>query len=955
MTLTLDMPWALFLLVLVGIAYVLQRPPAGQRPRLSPPRDRAVRILRPLIVTLLVLALAGLTAARRADRLTTIFAVDASRSVGGANHPEVVRWLTEATNRLQGDDRVGVVVFGQNAMVETFPTTGFRGVEILGRPDDGGSHLEAALRLAQGLFAPADEARLVFLTDGLETHGSIAQAVASVPDDLDLVWLPIPSTAAAEVLVEQVSVPQTITEGEPHLVRVVLRTNTPVVASLRLYRGATPVASTRVTLDADQPQVLTFEQTAPPGSRALLYRAVVESAGDATPENNRASALVEVDGAASVLLVDHQPNAIAPLAQALRNAGMEVNVGGAGALPAGVQGLSAYDAVILSDVAAKRFSGVQLQALRTWVEDLGGGLVMIGGPEGFGRGGYWKTPVEDVLPLSMEVKDQTYFPSVGLILAIDKSGSMAGANPALTGIADKMEMAKAAAAEVVRLLEPMDQLGIIAFDFEAKWIVEMTSSDQADAILGRLGELRAGGGTDAYPAMNLALEALKPSQTRVKHLILVTDGQLQARNHEGLARDMLAEDITVSTVGIGSDADIFTLAQIADNGGGAFYHAEDVSQLPQIFLRDAFRAARSWVVEETFEPQVLRSHPLLAAIGNTSFPPLDGYVAASEKPPGDHLLTTHLEDPLLSVWRVGLGQAAAFTADAKARWASRWLNWPGYEPFWASVTRYVLGGQSSNRLRLAAEASGGRLRISADVLDNQGAFVNGAALRTRIVGPDGQTQEISLRQEGPGRYAAETEATLEGPYLAAVIREEDGRLDGATTSAIVPYADEFRGLTHAPEALERLVSAGRVRQLTDPEELLQHLGRGGWIRWPLWPWLLALAATLLVVEVAFRKLAFPERQRIPVEVTTDPRLAALRAARSRVPAPTAVRQEGVPETLRPSPTPPVATQVSTQTSTAPRSETKQEKKEAPKTDSAESPRYTSRLLAAKRRSKNPRR
>ena len=885
---TLDAPWFLLLLP-PAVALLIWIGRSGRR-LLSPPRHRAVRVLRPLAAALLVLALAGLALQRRDERLTLIFAVDGSRSVGGAGHVETVRWLGEAADRLPEGDRAGVVVFGAEAMVDTLPSDHFRVGEVLGRPADDATDLASAVRLASGLFPPQQEARLVLLTDGVETRGSVEQVVAALSPELDVMWAPLAPPAEAEVAVEQISLPERVVEGEPHRVRVVLRASRRTTATLRLYRGATPVAASPVELEPGRAQVFAFDQTAPPGAGVLLYRAQVTADGDATPENNRAEALVTVDGRPSVFLVDREPRAIAPLARALEAAGMRVDVGGPGALPTNVSGLAAYGAVMLSDVAADHFSAAQIEALATWVEDLGGGLLMLGGPEGFGRGGWWKTPVEEVLPLSMAVKDHSYFPSVGLVLCLDKSGSMAGssrrgANGTMAGVA-KIGMAKAAAAGVIELLEPMDSIGVIAFDAAAKWVVPVSSARDRQKILELLGTLRAGGGTDAYPAMQQALTALEETDARIKHVILLTDGQLAGRDHEGLSRKMLAAGVTVSTIGIGTDADLHTLDRIAQEGGGTFYHADDMDSVPEIFLRDAFRVARSWLVEETFQPVRLASHP--AITGLSALPALDGYVAASEKAGAEHLLATHLGDPLLSVWRIGLGKSVAFTSDAKARWAGRWLRWSGYGATWAALVRWTIRDPAAGRLRVQADATGGRLRLAADLLDASGAFVNGARLRTRVVGPGGRTREVELEQEGPGRYTGELEADRDGPYLAAVVRDDPSPVgaaprEGATVAAMVPYSDEFRGLSSAPDALERLVAAGRVRQLSSAEELFQRRGTGGLIRYSLVPWLLAAVAALLVLEVAVRKLALPswlERRRA-VTTAGDARLEALSAARRR--------------------------------------------------------------------------
>lgn len=942
--LVFEQPALLLLLPLaLALAWRIER---RSKVRSTPARRRWVRGFRWAAIIALVLALAGLGAERPEDRLTVIFAVDGSRSVGGPQGDAVVRFLAAAGAARPREDLAGVVAFGGEAMVDRFPDDGFRGGEVAARPSPDATDLEAAVRLARGLFPAGQEKRLVLVTDGVETRGSIEEAVAAAAADLDVAWLELASLDRPEALVEQISVPDRVVAGQPHRVRVAVRASQEMTATLRLYRGSVPVAAAPVRLEAGSTQVFAFDQTAPPGSGVVLYRARLEAADDGSPENNRAEALVRVEGRPSALLIDADPASLAPLSAALGEAGLDADAGGPGALPASLQGLAAYDAVVLSDVAATHFSAGQLDLLATWVRDLGGGLVMLGGPDSFGAGGYWRTPVEEVLPVSMEVKDRSYLPSVGLVLCLDKSGSMAG-----YGEVSKIEVAKAAAVAVAELLEPMDQLGVIGFDAAAKWVVPLTSGDQIESIRSRLGTLRAGGGTDAYPALALASEALAASEVRVKHVLLVTDGQLSSRDHEGLVAEMGEAGVTVSTVAVGTDADVYTLERIARVGGGAFYQSRDVENIPRIFLREAFRVARSWVVEEAFQAVRQGGHPALRGFDAGAAPPLHGYVAASEKPGAEHPLATPRGDPLLSLWRVGLGKSVAFTSDAKGRWAGSWLGWRGYQPFWAATVRYAVRDPGSGRLRASASVADGRLRLAADLLDDRGGFVNGARLRARVVGPDGRAVEVPLIQEGPGRYQGEIEATAEGPYLAAVAGDGDGAAsDAATAMTVVPYADEFRGLSRAPVGLERLVASGRVRRLEGPEDVFRHLGTGGSVRWSLAPWLLVAAAALLVLEVAARKAAVPEwlsrrASAKAAEGAGEARFEALRSARRRVvrrPAPSA---EAAPRSAKDgAAAAPVAAEPVPQPARAP-------VRNPPSTspEPAGATAYTSRLLEAKRR------
>ncbi|HEV8266925.1 MAG TPA: VWA domain-containing protein, partial [Thermoanaerobaculia bacterium] len=376
--------------------------------------------------------------------------------------------------------------------------------------------------------------------------------------------------------------PDRVSAGEPFRVTVTLRATKKTEATLRLLRDGTPISAGRVTLPAGTPGVYQLEERAADAAGAVVYEARLEADEDGVPENNRASAIVRVEGTPRVLVVDRKPASATPLVDALRRAGIRAEAAAPGGLPSDLVGLASYDAVLLSDVPSTNFSDAQLEALRTYVEVVGGGLGMLGGPESFGPGGWARTPVEAVLPLDMDVKNPSVFPSLGLVLLIDKSGSMAG-----MGETAKVEVAKAAGAEVISLLSPIDWVGVVAFDDAAKWVVPMSPGSEKANAVSLLGTLRAGGGTDAYPAMEEARKALSATKTRVKHVILLTDGQLAGRDHEGLARAMAAEGVTLSTVGIGTDADLFTLEKIAEAGKGRFYRAEDVSLVPRIFLREA--------------------------------------------------------------------------------------------------------------------------------------------------------------------------------------------------------------------------------------------------------------------------------------------------------------------------------------------------------------------------------
>ena len=86
------------------------------------------------------------------------------------------------------------------------------------------------------------------------------------------------------------------------------------------------------------------------------------------------------------------------------------------ALPTSLDGFNKYDSVILSNVSALRISKRQMELVRSYVRDHGGGLVMLGGEESFGVGGYYHTPVEEALPVTMEARQKVEIPSLAVVL-----------------------------------------------------------------------------------------------------------------------------------------------------------------------------------------------------------------------------------------------------------------------------------------------------------------------------------------------------------------------------------------------------------------------------------------------------------------------------------------------------------------------------------------------------------
>lgn len=817
----------------------------------SPLRRRLSLACRCLLLGLLALSLADLQWKREREDVAVAFAVDSSDSVRGSRE-RVLEALRDASRQAQPGDRLAVVQFGRDALVERSLSDDLADLALASLPEPDGSDLGGALRLARGLLPADGRRRIVLMTDGAATGEDPSGILRSLRDDgIDVVLVPLGAREGPEVLVDEVSVPERVHEGEPYEVRVVVRASEASTGTLTVTRDGRLIGQSEVDVAAGTPTAFRFvDRAEESGSR--VYRAHFDAERDGFEQNDAAEGIVRVEGQPTVLLIDPEPARLAPFIALLQAAGVQARAASPEHLPRSVAEASRDAAIVLSNLDSVNLTMRQMEALRSYVREAGGGLMMTGGPDSFGPGGWYETPVEEVLPVDMDVRNEKYFPSLSLVLAIDKSGSMAGADGA-----SKMDLAKEAARQTAGLLQHSDRLGVIAFDSAAKVVVDPMEEHDPKRAEYLIGTIRAGGGTDIYTALVIAEEKLAEIRTVLKHVIVLSDGQSPPRDFAALIRRMRAAGITTSTIAVGTDSDLATMQELARLGEGRFYATDDPGSIPRIFTKEAFTTARSFVVEEPFMPQVATSHAILR--GALPLPQSLGYVATSAKPAAEVALVTPRGDPLLALRSFGLGRSAALTTDLGQRWSADWLTSPRSRTLLAQLLRWLSGRSESPLLEATLERRDGRVRVSVEARDESGAFLNFATLRAGVVGPDQARQEVAMRQVAPGRYEAEVEDRGPGAWFAGVVQVAGDRaLRGTTTARVFPYSDEYRTLQPSGDALERLALASGARIETEAARLFDRTGAPALALRPAWRELVMLAAILLLFDVALRRVMLPE-------------------------------------------------------------------------------------------------
>lgn len=794
-------------------------------------------VARAAVVCLLVLALCGLTWLKPSKTLYVVFAIDDSLSVAEEAKPEIDSFLKRATDHAAGNS-YAFMRFG----AEPGPIVNDPAAPVT--VNKQGTNLAAALEVASAAIPPSFVPRIVLLSDGNQTNGDAVRA--ALRGGVPVSTIPLAVRTEPEVQVSAVNVPAQVREGEPFYVEVLLDSNHEDEGEIEVFRGAHKVLSEKVKVKPGENPFRFRQQIL--AERMAEYTVRATGFKDKLLDNNVARGLVFSSGKPRVLLVDSDLKQTRFLAAALEQEGIKVDARPPQGVPDSLSDLQNYELLILSNVPATAMSTRQMNVIRSYVQELGGGLIMLGGDQAFGLGGYYKTTIEEILPVRSDFEKEKEKPSLAMVLVIDKSGSMGGT---------KIEMAKDAAKAAVELLGPKDKIGVIAFDGDVFWIAEVQSASNKGQILDRISSIEAGGGTTMGPPMEAAYEALQNTPAKLKHVIVLTDGVSEPADFQGIAQNMAQSKMTCSTVAVGDDCDFPLLQEIARIGNGRYYPAEDPSNIPQIFARETVTASKSAINEQPFTPIVTRPSQALANIRFDDAPFLLGYVTTRPKPTCELVLATEKGDPLLAWWRYGLGMSVAFTSDAKSRWAAEWLSWPGYSKFWAQVVRHAMRKSDAKGVFVQTVQKDGKATVTLDAVRPDGRYLNDAPPELTVIDPQGGERKLAMTQTAPGRYVGDFPADKSGAYHLHMTQEAKGQPAAQQSRGLViNYEEELRIRPTNETLLETIAqSSGGTYRLT-PEAAFAPDERTASEAMPLWPYLLMAAAMIFVADVALRRIDF---------------------------------------------------------------------------------------------------
>lgn len=857
---------ALALLALVMLALSWLTPTARRELAALPSRRRAAAwLVRALAVLGAVLALAQPTRMVTSERSSTVFVVDVSDSMDDDALADARHYITRASAARSAEHQLALVTFAGDATVQPLPSAGHAADWTLARHGSGrASDIEHALSLALGQLAPDAVAQVVLFSDGRETRGELARAARALAQQRVSLWVQPPRTQRPEVSVLELRAPADLRAGTPFVLSARLAASTAEQVRVQLFRDGRddgPEATRTVQLDPGE-TTLSFRSLVPRAGRVSYTLALTPLGSDQIADNNRARHDVEVRGAPRVLYVEREPEQAYALLDLLRGARFEVELRTPERAPRSAAELSAFDFYILSDVPAVDLSGASLEAIATFVQS-GGGFMMAGGERSLGLGGFRGTPLEPLLPVLLEGSAQRDEPSLALMLAIDKSGSMVG---------DKLERAKLAAIATAELLPAGSYLGVIGFDAQPLRVAPLARVRPMGQLARDVGTLAAGGGTALFPTLDAAYADLAGIRARIKHVVVLTDGQTQEESLDVIAQSMHADGITISTIGLGEDVNRGLLEQLAARAGGRSYFTRDPTRVPRLFAQEAQLLSRSSAVELSVRVQVASHADFLAGIALDRAPALRGYVATRARPaPAQQVLVSDRGDPILARMRVGLGWSLALTTDLKPRWSVDWFRWRQHGALLAQLVREHMRQDERTTLPIATRPEGDGVVAAIDVLDERGRFVNDLSGTLHVQGDHGVGSERALVAVAPGRYEAPVPLERLGSYaLSAALTPASSQTSPPQASggaaAPTPASAIARGTTNlsfpaeyrppfSPD-LERFTAAARrtgSAALPFAERLHTASGRVVKQARTLWQPLLWGVLGLFLSELALRR------------------------------------------------------------------------------------------------------
>ncbi|WP_096549944.1 VWA domain-containing protein [Ureibacillus thermosphaericus] len=791
-----------------------------------------VFIIRIITIIMLVFAIASPYLLLPVKEEQVLFLIDRSASMAGTED-EALKFIEESLREKKETHSVGIYSFALNFQTEAILSKTLEHVPNLSEIREvGETNIEQALQLATGIVDKDKATRIVLMTDGLQTKGEVLESITKIAGSkISVDVVPLGRKISNDVSIQSFTTPQVAYQGEEQTLVTEIESTTDTMGELLLYENDQLIFRETIQLEEGK-NVFTYRHK---GNKEGLvkYEAYIQTDEDAILENNKLTSITMVQSTPRLLIVSDREEG-SPIADMLNPSSIQFEEVLSEELPSSLSYMLKYDAIIFDNVPGHLVGEAKMGVIEQAVKNFGIGFMMVGGENSFGLGGYFKTPIEKLLPVEMEVKGKQQLPSLGLVIVLDRSGSMIGL---------KMELAKEAAVRSVELLREGDTFGLIAFDSHPWEIIETKPLGNKDEVTNTILSIPAEGGTEIYPSLSLAYNNLFDLPLQRKHIILLTDGQsATSGNYEELIESGKKKHITLSTVAIGHDADRQLLESLSELAGGRFYDVEDETTIPSILSRETAMISRTYIVDDPFYPVIYHSDGW-NQLFEEGVPQMNAYIGTTAKTTANVIAESEKEDPVLAEWQYGLGRTIAFTSDSTGAWAGDWGRWDRWVDFWNTAISRLLPTYNEIAYDIRMDGEGSFLITDPT---NQAAFLDVA-----VVDEYGNELEVHLEPISASKVRAVADAKP-GLVFFRISKDDNVYQAGLT----VPYSSEYRLQQLNEKLLEEVADKTGGKIVEDPQEVFRKFNEQGATRQSIATIILLVSLLLFFVDITIRRFGW---------------------------------------------------------------------------------------------------
>lgn len=728
-------------------------------------------VLRFLAITFIVVSLMKVSLVLESNRTTTIFLVDRSKSVL-KNKTEIEQYINNQIQNKKRKDKIGVISFGKDAMVDVPISENLDKVKFETQPNQNFTNIKNALEFSMNYFPEKDNKRLVLITDGKENIDNYDKVTDKLKENnINLVIYNQNLNSYKDAQLKKMYIPNNIHINEKIPVTITVNSNFNGDGIFHLFSENKEILNKNLNITNG---INEFEFKMDSNEEYTNLKGEIDFKSDTNSKNNTITKTITLKDTPRVLVIgDYEDTK--NINNLIKSMDLEYESYSANKVNKSIDYLSKFSEILLVNISYDEMNKEFEKNLDTVVKTNGRSLIVVGGEKSFALGGYKGTNIEKMLPVQCEMKGNKKHPNTGLVLVIDCSGSMEDSSNGIK----KIEMAKEAAIKSVDILDEDDYVGVLAFSDKLEWVVPFQKAESKEKIKNDIGLLSSKGGTLIIPALNKTEDILKQSNTKVKHIILLSDGQAEKEGYEFILNKFKEDKITLSTVAVGSDSDKNVLNNMSDQTNGRSYIATNLYDIPNIFAKETYIATKKYLNNEQFKPVVVNETDILK---DTDIPDLYGYTGTGIKKNANLILKSDKDDPILASWNYGIGKVIVFTSDLNGKWSRDWIESSYFEDTWRNIINYSF---NDNNMDLD-------IRQYGPVVD---VFVNSTEsnLRSEVsINGEDYKDDIELDEVSKGKFKGSFTLDNTGDYSVSIkLKDNDKVVKNETRIIHLDYSPEY--------------------------------------------------------------------------------------------------------------------------------------------------------------------